>query len=492
MEKTNREVLKAIKKWDKFVFKKENKYLDHKKTPAMNNPNGQQQQQHQQQHEDYEIDGRPKRKVILLCGPPGTGKTTLAHVVANHCGYRPIEINASDDRSPEFIKESIYRATQNMTLNQDKKPNCIIIDEIDGLDASNKASLDLLVEILNAPMTTHSHSSSSSSGDKKKKSGSNNQKKDIFPLTRPLICICNDQYAPVLREIKKAAEVFLFHLPQDLRLVSRLQQICKEEDIILPSTSILNELIVATGHDIRSSINNLQFASLHLHRQEKTNPNITSKAAASLSMKEDEMKKKKIIENILENMLRIGLKDDHLDAYQIWNQVFSKKTTSNNNTSDSAEIAAQQGVVTALDIMSNHGDSSLVTLGIYENMHRISSYYDVGSNNINRHSFSTEWLSWTNQFALSSLLTTNSSVSSSFYDVLSQYSGLIGSAVYYSHAIPNQKPKLEWPKKDREYAYSQVQKSNILALLTDSNYNVFSSIPKEVSNPEKSFSFFAS
>ena len=34
----------------------------------------------------------------LLYGPPGLGKTTLAHVVANHAGYNVVEINASDDR----------------------------------------------------------------------------------------------------------------------------------------------------------------------------------------------------------------------------------------------------------------------------------------------------------------------------------------------------------------------------------------------------------
>jgi len=39
------------------------------------------------------------------------GKTTLAHVVAQHCGYRPFEINASDDRSAPVLREKIVSPT---------------------------------------------------------------------------------------------------------------------------------------------------------------------------------------------------------------------------------------------------------------------------------------------------------------------------------------------------------------------------------------------
>lgn len=33
------------------------------------------------------------------------GKTTLAHVAARHCGYAPMEINASDDRSAKSLSQ---------------------------------------------------------------------------------------------------------------------------------------------------------------------------------------------------------------------------------------------------------------------------------------------------------------------------------------------------------------------------------------------------
>ena len=124
----------------------------------------------------------------MLYGPPGLGKTTLAHVVANHAGYNVVEINASDDRSLAAFKIRLDAATQMKSVNnRDKRPNCLVIDEIDGAPS---ATITYLVSLLTGKAKT---------GARKKKGGP-----ETAPLLqRPIICICNDLYVPALRPLRQ-------------------------------------------------------------------------------------------------------------------------------------------------------------------------------------------------------------------------------------------------------------------------------------------------
>jgi chromosome transmission fidelity protein 18 len=40
----------------------------------------------------------------------------------------------------------------------------------------------------------------------------------IGRLTRPIICICNDQYAPALRPLRQVAKIFVFEKPTKSRV----------------------------------------------------------------------------------------------------------------------------------------------------------------------------------------------------------------------------------------------------------------------------------
>ncbi|KAF6209284.1 hypothetical protein GE061_015029 [Apolygus lucorum] len=132
-EATNRSLLYWLKLWDKVVFNKEPKVIKHG-FPGID------------KRELLDEHGRPVQKVALLCGPPGLGKTTLAHMIAKQAGYTPIEVNASDDRSAQAFRTHLESATQmKSVMSSNPNPNCLILDEIDG---APQAAIDVLIKYI--------------------------------------------------------------------------------------------------------------------------------------------------------------------------------------------------------------------------------------------------------------------------------------------------------------------------------------------------------
>ena len=82
---------------------------------------------------------KPYTDVMLLYGPPGIGKTTMALASVRSQGIEPIEINASQSmRSHEDVTKLIdsCRHTRSISslIRGDQKTMCLILDEIDGSD----------------------------------------------------------------------------------------------------------------------------------------------------------------------------------------------------------------------------------------------------------------------------------------------------------------------------------------------------------------------
>ena len=78
----------------------------------------------------------------------------------------------------------------------------------------------------NTDLNAHKPSAGADAGKKRKRKAQQG-------LNRPIICICNDLYAPALRPLRDVALVVHFRAPSSDRLAARLQQICKHEGIAI-------------------------------------------------------------------------------------------------------------------------------------------------------------------------------------------------------------------------------------------------------------------
>jgi DNA polymerase III delta prime subunit len=85
------------------------------------------------------LTNKPFTKVILLHGPPGIGKTTIALASARSLGFEPLEINASQSmRSFADVEHLVQSCQHTISISSlirgDQTPMCLILDEIDGSD----------------------------------------------------------------------------------------------------------------------------------------------------------------------------------------------------------------------------------------------------------------------------------------------------------------------------------------------------------------------
>jgi replication factor C subunit 1 len=121
----------------------------------------------------------PGAKAVLLSGPPGIGKTTMATLIGKHYGYEIFELNASDTRNKKSITEALTDVlqSQSISLGTSIKPTgglsskrLVIMDEVDGMGGSDRGGIQELIKVL--------------------KTSKN-----------PIICICNDRMCPKVRSL---------------------------------------------------------------------------------------------------------------------------------------------------------------------------------------------------------------------------------------------------------------------------------------------------
>ena len=92
----------------------------------------------------------PGAKAVLLSGPPGIGKTTVATLIASELGYETLELNASDTRSKKAITEELADVVLSQAISSVSghvHKRLVIMDEVDGMGGSDRGGIPELIKV---------------------------------------------------------------------------------------------------------------------------------------------------------------------------------------------------------------------------------------------------------------------------------------------------------------------------------------------------------
>ncbi|QMU55508.1 MAG: AAA family ATPase [Nitrosopumilus sp.] len=160
-------------------------------------------------------------KPLLLVGPPGIGKTTIAYLMAEQFGYDMIGLNASDVRSKSRISEILVPVLSNVSV---LGTPMIFVDEVDGIHGrGDYGGASALVDILKEP-------------------------------TVPIVLAANDDTSDKMKGIKKTVKIIHFKKIPPRLLRVYLENILKKQSAKLSPGSLIKVIDKSKG-DTRSMIN---------------------------------------------------------------------------------------------------------------------------------------------------------------------------------------------------------------------------------------------
>ncbi|XP_066041725.1 replication factor C subunit 1 isoform X3 [Chamaea fasciata] len=173
-------------------------------------------------------------KAALLSGPPGVGKTTTAALVCKELGYSYVELNASDTRSKNSLKEVVAESLNNTSIkdfcsgasSSVSGKHVLIMDEVDGMAGNeDRGGIQELIGL-------------------------------IRHTKIPIICMCNDRNHPKMRSLVHYCLDLRFQRPRLEQIKGAMMSIAFKEGLKIPPPA-MQEIILAANQDIRQVLHNL-------------------------------------------------------------------------------------------------------------------------------------------------------------------------------------------------------------------------------------------
>lgn len=166
----------------------------------------------------------PKKKALMLHGPAGTGKTSLALAIARENNFEVLELNSSDLRNRKKLEEILVPAAQQQSLF--KKGKIILMDEVDGVTGTDIGGIPELVKVINM-------------------------------ANFPIVMTCNDAWQSKLSPVRQKSKLVEMKALQMGTIISLLMQISEKEGME-KSPQFIKQIAIKSQGDLRAAINDLE------------------------------------------------------------------------------------------------------------------------------------------------------------------------------------------------------------------------------------------